>query len=64
MRTAGLIVGILLFVLGLHWMGQGSGYLIWPSNPVMDDHVQWVYYGGAAVIFGVVVIVLSRRVSR
>jgi len=64
MKTAGLSVGILLFVLGLHWMGQGSGYFTWPSNPVMDDHMGWVYYGGAAAVLGIVVIVLSRRISR
>jgi hypothetical protein len=45
-------------------MGQGSGYFTWPSNPVMDDHFEWVYYGGVAFILGIVVIVLSRRMSR
>jgi hypothetical protein len=64
MKFVGLFVGILLFVLGLHWMGQGSGYFTWPSNPVMDDHFEWVYYGGVAFILGIVVIVLSRRMSR
>jgi hypothetical protein len=28
----------LLLVL-IHWVGQGTGWFIWPSNPIMKNHV-------------------------
>jgi len=57
-------VGVLLGLLGLHWIGQGTGIFIWPANPVMDDHIEWAYYGGGACIAGVLLIWISRRRAR
>jgi uncharacterized membrane protein len=56
-----LVVGVLLVLLGVHWIGQGTGIFVWPANPVMDNHVEWAYYGGAAGIAGVLLIWFSRR---
>jgi hypothetical protein len=61
MRPFLLAVGVLLVVLGLHWIGQGTGVFVWPANPVMDDHIEWAYYGGGAGIAGVLLIWFSRR---
>jgi uncharacterized membrane protein len=36
MKTALFVIGIVLFVYGLHWIGQGTGWLPWPANTVMD----------------------------
>jgi membrane protein DedA with SNARE-associated domain len=54
-------IGVLCVVLGLHWIGQGTGYFIWPSNPVMDNQIQWAYYGAIAVLVGVALLAVSRR---
>ena len=56
-----LVVGALLVLLGLHWIGQGTGIFIWPANPVMDSQIEWAYYGGGAGIAGVLLIWFSRR---
>lgn len=61
MRALLLVVGVLLVVLGLHWIGQGTGVFVWPANPVMDNHSEWAYYGGGAAIAGVLLIWFSRR---
>jgi hypothetical protein len=61
MKSLLLLVGVLLVLLGLHWIGQGTGYFIWPANPVMDDHIAWAYYGGATAIAGLVAIWFARR---
>ncbi|MBV9891753.1 MAG: hypothetical protein JO090_12810 [Rhizobacter sp.] len=61
MRATLLVVGVLLVVLGLHWIGQGTGIFVWPANPVMDNHTEWAYYGGLAALVGVVLIWVSRR---
>ena len=36
MKTALLILGILIFIYGLHWIGQGTGWLPWPAGTVME----------------------------
>ena len=61
MKIVLLVLGLLFVLLGLHWIGQGTGYFIWPSNPVMNNHIAWAYYGGCAVAAGLVAIWLSRR---
>lgn len=61
MKVVLAIVGVLLIVLGLHWIGQGTGTFIWPANPVMDNQITWAYYGGAAVLAGILVIWFARR---
>lgn len=61
MKTALLIVGAILVLLGLHWIGQGTGTFIWPANPVMDNQIRWAYFGACAALAGVVLIWYSRR---
>lgn len=61
MKTALLIVGAILVLLGLHWIGQGTGTFIWPANPVMDNQIQWAYFGACAALAGVVLIWYSLR---
>lgn len=39
MKAAVLIVGALVALFGLHWIGQETGYFPWPRNPVMDDKI-------------------------
>ena len=56
-----LTVGVLAVLMGLLWIGQGTGTFIWPSNPVMNNHITWAYYGAGAAVAGLVAIWLSRR---
>jgi|HubBroStandDraft_4_1064222.scaffolds.fasta_scaffold802190_2 hypothetical protein len=55
--------GLLFLLLGLHWVGQGTGYFPWPRNPVMDNQIVWAYYGAVAAVLGLVIICLPRRKS-
>ncbi len=32
MKSVLLIVGLIAILFGLHWIGQGTGYFIWPAN--------------------------------
>ena len=61
MKIALLIVGLVLIVFGLHWIGQGTGLFIWPGNPVMNNNITWAYIGGAAAAAGLGLIWFSRR---
>ena len=61
MKVVLTIVGALFLLLGLHWIGQGTGYFPWPRNPVMDNQIEWAYIGAATAVVGLVVIWFSRR---
>jgi hypothetical protein len=61
MKAILLIVGLIALVMGLHWIGQGTGIFIWPSNPVMDNNPTWTYVGVGTGLVGLVLIGWSRR---
>jgi hypothetical protein len=61
MKTWLTIIGIILLLAGLVWMGQGSGYFPYPSESFMISEKQWEYYGGATALVGLLIIVFTRR---
>jgi hypothetical protein len=61
MRTLLTIIGIVLLLAGLVFVGQGSGYFPYPAESFMVGASRWIYYGGAIAVVGLVLIVLGRR---
>jgi hypothetical protein len=60
MKSLLLIAGILLLALGLLFAAQGSGYFPYPAESFMVGASNWVYYGGAIALIGIVLIFASR----
>ena len=60
MATALFIVGILCLLLGLIWIGQGTGYFPYPAASFMIKEMTWAYRGTVLVVIGIIVIVISR----
>ena len=54
-------VDVLLLIMGLVFMGQGSGYFPYPASSFMISQTRWIYYGGAIAIVGLILIVIARR---
>ena len=61
MKTLLTLLGVLLLLAGLVWIGQGSGYFPWPAASFMISQVQWVYYGGVTALVGITRTVIARR---
>jgi hypothetical protein len=61
MQAALTIIGVLLLLMGLVFMGQGSGYFSYPASSFMISESRWIYYGGAIAAAGLVLIVIARR---
>ena len=59
-----MAVGIIVLIMGLVFIGQGSGYFPYPASSFMVDNDRWIYYGAAIVVAGLFVIVMTRRLSR
>ncbi len=61
MKALLLIVGVLSLAIGGLWIGQGAGYIAWPSESFMINQSEWAYYGAALAAFGLVLIAVSKR---
>ena len=59
-----LIVGTVALLMGLLWIGQGSGYVRWPSSSIMIDETAWTTRGAILAVVGVGMIWIGRRLSR
>jgi hypothetical protein len=61
MKTTLIFVGIIALAVGPLWIGQGAGYIAWPASSFMIGETQWIYYGGALAVVGLLVIIFARR---
>jgi hypothetical protein len=64
LRIVFLIIGSLMVLLGLVWIGQGSGYFPYPADSFMINQTPWIYWGVLLAVLGLLVILLSRRRGR
>ena len=61
MKTLLLILGTAALLMGLLWIGQGTGVIQWPSSSFMLDQRPWALRGAALAVFGLALIIVSRR---
>ena len=61
MRTLLVSVGIIALAAGLVFMAQGAGFIRWPAESFMISQTQWIYYGGAIALAGLLLVLFVRR---
>ena len=61
MRTVLLVIGIIATLLGLVWIGQGTGYFPYPKESFMISQMPWAYRGFVLAVIGLALIWYSRR---
>lgn len=61
MRNLLLILGVLALLIGVLWIGQGTGTIAWPQSSFMISQIQWAYYGAALSLCGLLLIWQGRR---
>jgi hypothetical protein len=61
MKTLLIIIGVILLLSGLVFMGQGSRYFPYPTESFMVGASQWVYYGGGIALVGLVFLIVAWR---
>lgn len=54
------ILGWLLILVGLLWIGQGTGYFPYPAESFMIAQTKWAYWGVVAVVAGLAVLIVVR----
>jgi len=62
LRNSLLVAGALATLLGLIWIGQGSGYFPYPASSFMINPSPWISRGAILAIAGLVAIAGSRRI--
>jgi hypothetical protein len=60
-RVLVLIVGVLALLIGLLWIGQGMGLIMWPASSFMLAQGEWAMRGALLAVLGLVAIWWSRR---
>ena len=60
-RALLLTLGILALLIGLLWIGQGTGIIAWPQSSFMISQIQWAYYGAALAVVGLILIWRGKR---
>ncbi|WP_064713418.1 hypothetical protein [Rhizobium bangladeshense] len=64
MRAIGYVIGLLMVLLGLIWIGQGSGYFPYPASSFMIAQKIWMLWGAVLAVAGIVVMLISWRLHR
>jgi hypothetical protein len=60
-KTTVAVIGTVGILIGLLWIGQGTGYVRWPASSFMINESRWAWYGLATLVIGVVLIAWSSR---
>ena len=61
MKAVLTIVGALALLMGLLWIGQGTGLFPYPASSFMIADTAWTWRGVALAVLGLVAILWARR---
>ena len=64
LRAALLVIGIVMTLIGIVWMGQGLGYIPSTDTPRIMPLHPWTYGGIALGLAGLATIALSRQIGK
>ncbi|MCQ1569595.1 hypothetical protein NFO65_02420 [Neorhizobium galegae] len=64
LRLALTVIGVLMVVIGLIWIGQGTGAFPYPASSFMINQTPWIIRGAGVAIVGLAVIWAARRFIR
>jgi hypothetical protein len=61
LKIALLVIGILAILIGVIWIGQGTGYFPYPASSFMINAMPWAYWGAVLAVVGLIAVAVSRR---
>ncbi|WP_320196306.1 hypothetical protein RMR10_004165 [Agrobacterium rosae] len=64
LRVSLTVLGALLALIGIVWIGQGSGYFPYPASSFMINQSPWMLRGALVAIVGLALIFAARRFVR
>lgn len=61
MRTFLRIVGVAAILIGLLWIGQGTGLILWPASSFLLVQTRWAIIGAVLAALGVLLLWRAGR---
>lgn len=61
MRIVLSIIAVVMVLVGLLWIGQGTGLIMWPANSFMIDERPWALRGAILAVLGAALFWFARR---
>ncbi len=61
MKTFLQVLGAVAVLVGLLWIGQGTGVVKWPASSFMIDQQPWAVRGAVLAAVGLILVWFSRR---
>jgi hypothetical protein len=61
MKIVMLVIGVFALLMGLLWIGQGFGLVMWPSSSFMLEQKIWALWGTVLAAIGALLIWRARR---
>lgn len=61
MKVVFRIIGIAAILMGLLWIGQGMGLVMWPASSFMLAQRQWALWGLLLAALGLVLLLRAGR---
>jgi hypothetical protein len=61
MATGLRILGVAALLMGLLWMGQGAGLIMWPASSFMLAQREWILWGGLLALVGLGLVLRSGK---
>ncbi len=55
------VFGVAAMLMGLLWMGQGAGLIMWPASSFMLAQQQWILWGGLLALIGLAIVWRSAK---
>jgi hypothetical protein len=55
------VVGLIAVLMGLLWIGQGTGVVMWPASSFMLADSQWAVNGAILAAIGLGAVLLARK---
>lgn len=60
-RIVAMILGVFAIAMGLLWVGQGTGVVMWPQESFMLADRSWAVRGAILAMVGGIIVWLGRR---
>lgn len=58
------VIGVLLVMIGLVWIGQGTGIFPYPATSFMINQKPWVINGAIVALVGIVMLLGAAKLFR
>jgi hypothetical protein len=62
-RSVLLSGGVMAILIGLIWIGQGTGHFPYPSSSFMINDMAWTYYGMVLAVLGLAIVLAASRMT-